>query len=166
MYKSLRNAGFLVLFILFTSLVAHKFYVGMFQLNYVAQKKELQITTRFFIDDVNDALEKKYHKRTFIADEKESKEDQVFLEKYLAEKFKIKINNQSKAYSYLSKEVENNVLICYFKIKDIPKINSLEVENSILTELYPEQQNIIQFNNNGKKSSLLLTEETTNGMLK
>ena len=166
MNKGFRIIGFVLLFLLFASFVAHKFYVGMFQLEFVAPKKELQITIRLFIDDVNAALEKKYNKRTFIADEKESKEDQILLQNYIVEKFKIKINNQLKAYSFISKEVENNVLICYFKIKNIPKINSLEVENSILTELYPEQQNIIQFNNNGKKSSLLLTEESRNGMLK
>lgn len=166
MSKHVKIVTIAFMFVLFSAFAVHKFYVGMFQLEFVAQKKELQITTRLFIDDVNDALEKKYHKRTFIADPKESKEDQISLQNYIVEKFKIKINNQSKAYFFLSKEVENNVLICYFKIKDIPKINSIEIENSIMTELYPEQQNIIQFNNNGKKSSLLFTEETTTGTLK
>jgi hypothetical protein len=68
--------------------------------------------------------------------------------------------------NYLSNEKEDNVLICYFKINDISKLKSLKIENSILTEVHPEQQNIIQFNNNGSKSSLLLSGETTKGMLK
>ncbi|MGV9003159.1 DUF6702 family protein [Flavobacterium sp.] len=166
MNKVFRVIFGLVLFLLFSSFVAHKFYVGMFQIEFVAQKKEVQVTTRLFIDDLNKALEKKYHKKTFISDRNESKEDEAFLKNYISEKFKIKINKEFKTYYFLSKEVENNVLICYFKIKDISKINSLEVENAIFTELYPEQQNIIQFNNNGSKSSLLLTDETTKGMLK
>jgi hypothetical protein len=62
--------------------------------------------------------------------------------------------------------MENNVVICYFKIKELAQITSLEVENSILMEIYPEQQNIIQFDNNGEKQSLLLTEETFKGKLK
>ena len=68
--------------------------------------------------------------------------------------------------NYLSKEKENNVLICYFKINDVLKLKSLKIENSILTEVHPEQQNIIQFNDNGSKSSLLLSGKTTKGMLK
>lgn len=166
MRKPLKIGAIAVMFVLFSAFSAHKFYVGMFQLEFVPQKKEIQITTRLFIDDVNEALEKKYRKRTFIAEDKESKEEQVFLQNYIAEKFKIKINNQPKSFVFLSKEVDNNVLICYFKIKDIPKVNSLEIENSIMTELFSEQQNIIQFNNNGKKSSLLLTSETITGVLK
>lgn len=159
------SIGFLVIFIL-SSFAFHKFYVGMFQLEYVPQKKELQITTRLFINDMNEALEKKFHRKTFIAEDNETKEDVILLQKYIMGKFKIQVNNQPKDYIFLSKEIENNVLICYFKIKDIPKINSLEIENTILIELFPEQQNIIQFNNNGKKQSLLLTGETIKGMLK
>ena len=166
MNKGLKLGVGVLTFFLVSSFVVHKFYVGMFQLEFVAKKKELQITTRLFVDDLNEVLEKKHLQKIFLGEPKESKQDEVFLQNYIAEKFKIKINNQSRSYMFISKEIENNFLICYFKIKDISKINSLEIENSILTELFPEQQNIIQFNNNGKKSSLLLSEETINGMLK
>jgi hypothetical protein len=162
-FKVLR--GVLIVFLL-SSFATHKFYVGMFQLEYVPKKKELQITTRVFINDLNDALEKKYHKTTYLGEPTESKYDDELMKKYFSEKFKIQINGEPKSYVLLSKEVENNVLVCYFKIKDVPKINSLEVENSILTELFSEQQNIIQFDNNGKKQSVLLTSETIKGMLK
>jgi hypothetical protein len=164
--KFIKKAPILLLLMLLSSFAIHKFYLGMFQLEYVPQKKELQITTRIFIDDLNDAIENKYGKKTFIAEKNETEADVVLLNKYVAEKFKIYINKQQKSYVFLSKETENNVLICYYKIKDIPKINSIEIENSILTELFSEQQNIIQFNNNGKKESLLLTSETIKGMLK
>jgi NAD+--asparagine ADP-ribosyltransferase len=164
--KFIKKAPILLLLMLLSSFAIHKFYLGMFQLEYVPQKKELQITTRIFIDDLNDAIENKYGKKTFIAEKNETEADVVLLNKYVAEKFKIYINKQQKSYVFLSKETENNVLICYYKIKDIPKINSIEIENSILAELFSEQQNIIQFNNNGKKESLLLTSETIKGMLK
>lgn len=161
-----QSSLFLIAIIILSSFAVHKFYVGMFQMKFVPQKKELQITTRIFIDDINLALEKKFHRKTFIGEPKETKEDEVLLQKYIAEKFKVKINNQSKNFVFLSKEIENNVVICYLKVKELSKINSFEVENSILMEIYPEQQNIIQFDNNGEKQSLLLTEETFKGKLK
>ena len=144
----------------------HKFYVAIYQINYVPQKKMIQITTRIFIDDLNDALENKFHKKTYIATEKESPEDEVMMKKYIAEKFTLKVNGQLKPMNFLSKELENNVVICYFNIKDVTKINSLEVQNSIITEVYAEQQNIIQSNINGVKENLLLTDEKIKGMLK
>lgn len=161
-----QSSLFLIAIIVLSSFAMHKFYVSMFQMKFVPQKKELQITTRIFIDDINLALEKKFRKKTFIGEPKETKEDEVLLQKYIAEKFKLKINNQSKSFVFLSKEIENNVVICYLKVKELSKINSFEVENSILMEIYPEQQNIIQFDNNGEKNSLLLTEDNFKGMLK
>ena len=64
--------------------------------------------------------------------------------KYILDNFSLKVNGQLKPINYLSKEMEGNVIICYFNIKDISKIKSLEVKNSALIELNSEQQNIIQ----------------------
>ena len=86
--------------------------------------------------------------------------------KYLSEKFTLKINGQQKPMLFLSKEVEDNILICYLKCVDISKITTLDVQNTIITEVHGEQQNIIQANFNNKKSSLLLDSETYKGMLK
>lgn len=166
MIKKSQYTFLFVLFIGLSSMTLHKFYVAIYQINYAPQKKMIQITTRIFSDDLNDALEFKFKKKTFIGTEKESPEDVVLLKKYLAEKFTIKVDGQFKPMNFLSKEVENNVLICYLNIKDISKINNKEVQNSIITEIYPEQQNIIQSKLNGEKDSLLLTSEKTNGMLK
>jgi hypothetical protein len=118
------------------------------------------------VDDLNEALQKNYNQKTFIGTAKETPEAIALMKKYLAEKFKVSIDGHFKSMSYLSCEMENNVIICYLTIKDIPKISKMEVENSVLTELYSEQQNIIQYKNNRTKQNLLLTSETTKGMLK
>ncbi len=144
----------------------HRFYTAIFQINFVPQKKMVQITTRIFIDDFNDALKNQYHKTTFLGTDKETQDDINLMKKYLSEKLKLTVNGKFETMNYLSNEREDKVLICYFKINNITKLKSLEIENSILTEVHPEQQNIIQFSNNGTKSSLLLSGETTRGMLK
>jgi hypothetical protein len=166
MIKAFRTTLFLVLLFGMSSLTIHKFYVSIYQVNYAPKKKMIQITSRLFIDDVNEALEKKFKKRTYFALENETPEDEVFLKKYFAEKFIIKVNGVSKTLNYLSKDIDGNVVICYFSIKDLPKITTVAIENSALMELNDEQQNIIQANINGEKQSLLLTSENFKGMLK
>lgn len=166
MQKIVRNTLLIVLFVSMSSMAAHKFYMSIYQINYAPQKKMIQITSRIFIDDLNDALEKKYHKKYFIGTDRETPEDEVAMKKYLSEKFILKLNGTAKPMSFLSKEVDTNVLVCYFKITDVSKINKLEIENSALTELNDEQQNIIQANISGEKQSLLLTSENFKGMLK
>lgn len=166
MKKIIQNSAFVLLFFMLTSLSAHKFYVAIYQINHAKEKKMLQITARLFIDDINEAIEKKYNKKSFLASNKETPEQVELLKKYLSEKFIIKVNNQQKSMIFVSKETEDNVLICYLKILDVAKISSIEVENSIIMENHFDQQNIIQANFNGSKHSLLLTSESFKGMLK
>ena len=166
MARNFKYPFFILIFIMLTALSYHRFYTAIFQINFVPQKKMVQITTRIFVDDFNDALKNQYHKTTFLGTDKETEADVDLMKKYLAEKFRLTINGKFQSMNYLSKEIEDNVLVCYYKINDVSKINSLTVENSILTEIHPEQQNIIQFNNNGNKCSLLFSGETTKEILK
>ena len=155
-----------IIFLTLSSFGIHKFYVSIYQINYASEKKMLQITSRLFVDDVNAVLFKKYGKKTYLGEKNESQEDVNLMKKYILDNFSLKVNGQLKPINYLSKEMEGNVIICYYNIKDISKIKSLEVKNSALIELNSEQQNIIQSTIYGEKQSLLLTEETLSGMLK
>jgi len=166
MKKIIKVAFFVFLFIVIAAMSYHRFYTAIYQINFVSEKKMIQITTRIFVDDLNDALKNQYHKTTFLGTDKETPDDVVLMKKYVSEKFKLTVNGKQLTMNFLSNELEDNVIICYLNIKEITKLKSLTIENSILTEIHPEQQNIIQFNDNGAKKSLLLSSETIKGMLK
>lgn len=165
--KKLIFLGLLILsFVTLTSFNFHKFYIAIYQIEYAQEKKMLQITSRIFIDDINEVLEKNYHKKTHIGEKNQSPEDLVLMNKYIAERFSIKINGQPKSFQFVSTEVESNIIIGYYKITDISKIKTLEVKNTILMDLFSDQQNIIQSKIYGEKQSLLLTLDNTNDVLK
>jgi hypothetical protein len=147
------------------SFSAHKFYMAIYQINYAPQKKMVQITSRIFIDDLNKALEKKYKKKLFLGSDKESAEELILLRKYMNENFSVKVNGRAKTINFLSKEIDDDVLICYWNIKEIAKINSLEISNSVLLDWNAEQQNITHVNVLGIKKSILFTESSTKEML-
>ena len=158
----------LLLFLAFSisSFGVHKFYMAIYQINYAPEKKMLQITSRIFVDDLNKAIEKKYSKKAFFGTEKESPEDLILVKKYFSENLLFKVNGQSKAIQFLSKELEGDVLICYCSIKEVAKINTLEIQNSILVDWNSEQQNIMHFTIMGIKKSLLFTDSNRGEMLK
>jgi hypothetical protein len=162
-----RLVGIILLFFVFSmsSFVMHKFYMGIFQINYASEKKMLQITTRIFVDDLNKALEKKYKKNTLLGSLKESPESIELLKKYLSDTFIVKVNGQQKSMNFLSEELDDDVLVCYLSIKDINKIKSLEINNSVLTESFAEQQNIVHITAFGNKKSFLFTASTTKQVL-
>ncbi len=166
MKKTILITFFGLLFLMLTSFSVHKFYVALYQVNYAPEKKMLQITTRIFVDDLNNVVGKKYAKKINLGAENETAEDVNLLKKYFSEKFYIKVNGQIKPMRLLSKEMEGDVLICYFSIKEIQKIHSLEIYNAVITEGISEQQNIMHFNILGMKNTLLFTDSTSKGMLK
>jgi hypothetical protein len=166
MKKTILITFFGLLFLTLNSFSVHKFYVALYQVNYAPEKKMLQITSRIFVDDLNSAIGKKYSKKINLGSEKETAEDLVLLKKYFTEKFSIKINGRLTAMHLLSKEMEGDVLICYLSIKDIPKISSLEVYNTIIIEDNSEQQNIMHFTVFGIKNTLLFTDSSSTGVLK
>ena len=143
----------------------HKFYLAVFQLEYVPQKKVVQITSRIFIDDLEAALDKKYNKMLGIGSQKEFAETNDLLKQYLNENMHIKINGKAKAFKFLGKETEDDVLICYYTVQADAKVTSVEMNNTVLFEAYNEQQNIIHTSVGGVKKSLLLTNDNPSGIV-
>ena len=168
-YLNMKNLFKIIVYIglvfLASSFGAHKFYVAIYQIHHNQEKKSLEITSRIFIDDLNKGLEKKYGQKMHLGDSDESENDIFLMKKYVSENFSVKVNGKPQQMHFLSKEIENNVLICYFKCTDIPKINTLEIGNKILFDYVTEQQNIIQTTIYGKKNSLLLTVDDPSGKL-
>ncbi|QZK91284.1 hypothetical protein K5V07_12585 [Flavobacterium sp. CHNK8] len=166
MKKIITRVLFVVLILSMSSFAAHKFYVALFQVNYVSEKKMIQITARIFVDDLNNALEKKHNRKVNLGSEMETADDVMLLKKYLNEKFIVKVDGQTKVINFVSKEMEGDVLICYLSIKEIKKMKALDIYNAVLTQNNAEQQNIMHFNVLGVKNTLLFTTSTSKGVLK
>ena len=161
-------AGYLCLFVFaltMMSAAAHKYYVSVFQLNYIPAKKEIQMTSRIFIDDLEAAFVKKYKKKFYIGTTAEVADTDEYIKKYIADKLHIKVNGKEKPVKFLGKEIEDDILICYYTLPAERAVKSLGVSNITLLELFDDQQNIIHASVNGNKKSLLLTNDTTQGLL-
>lgn len=150
------------LVVVLSSFAWHKFYVSVTQINYVPNKKRVEITSRIFIDDLEKALDKKYKKKFYLTSTREIENADALIQEYLKEKIKISINKKAQNIEYLAREVEGDVLIFYTKIAISKKINTFEIYNSLLTDIYKEQQNIVHLNINGNKNSFLFTNSDTN----
>ena len=154
---------FAVLFL--SSFSAHKFYVSVTQIDYVSNKKRIEITHRIFIDDLEKGLTKKYNKKVNLTSTKELPEAEELIKSYLKEKIKISINKKPQNIEFLARELEGDVLILYTKIAISKKINTFEIYNSLLTEVYADQQNIVHTNINSNKKSILLTNTELKGKI-
>ena len=136
-------------------------------IQYSKEDNSLQITSRIFIDDLENVLEERYGVEMNLATAKESKEANLYIEKYMRSKLAISADGKNKAFVFLGKKYDNDLIICYLEIEDIDLSShkTLEVENDILTDLFEEQQNIVHFRISGKKKSFVLVKENNKGML-
>lgn len=148
-----------------TSAAAHKFYVAVFQMDYVPQKKVIQVTGRIFVDDLEATLNRKYGKKFYFGAKQELAGADEYLKKYFTEKIQVKVNGQAKALTFLGKEMEDDVLVCYYTLPAESNVKTLEVNNTTLMETFEDQQNIIHTNINRNKKSLLLTNSNRGGKL-
>lgn len=140
--------------------------MAIYQVSYVTNKKRIEITARLFVDDLNVVLEKKYNKKTALGLPTEAAEDEVLLKKYLSEHVIFKVNGVKTSFQFVSKELESNVLVCYLKIADVPKLSALDIQNDVFIDQFSDQQNLVQSTIYGEKKSILLTNSTVFGKLK
>lgn len=151
---------------LFSFVAVHKFYVSVTNVEHSTSDKALQITTRIFIDDFQKALQMRYDFNEELTTEKNVKEVEQFMEKYLNKKLKFWVNGELKTFTFIGKKYEEDVTVCYLEIPNVETVSSLEVENDILYELEEEQQNLVHVKINKQRKSLLLVKENDKGLLK
>lgn len=154
-----------VLFPLLTGATSHKYFVSITKLEYVADSQTLQIITQIFIDDVEDVLQSRYSPDITLGTKKETRADAAFLKEYILQKLKIKINDTPVELNYLGKEYDIDMVKSYIEITGIEDIESLEIENKVLMDLFTDQQNIIHFKSQKSRRSLILDKENPKGVL-
>lgn len=147
----------------FTSI--HKYYVSVTQIEYVDSKQSVQIITRVFLDDFEDVLQLRYDENLLLGPQSETNDANFYIERYLKTKMIIKINGEEQTVNYIGKEYDNDVVICYLEIEEIKNIKTFEIENTVLFDLYTEQQNIIRTKINLKNKSFILIKENDKGLL-
>ena len=164
--KTFKIFFLILVFPLLSFTTLHKYYVSVTEVEYVKEQKAVQITSRIFIDDFEKLLRERYDKDITLAIENEKSTVNFYTEKYLKEKFKIKINEQEVEFKFLGKEYEDDIMVNYLEIENVENISSIHVVNRILFDVFPDQQNIVRIKINSKNKSFLLTKENDKGMLK
>lgn len=149
------------------SAAVHKFYVSVTNIEYVEDQRAFQITTRIFIDDLEEVLNTRYDIDAALTTDKELADIDTYISKYLKNKILIRINGELIPFKFLGKEYRDDLVVCYLEIEqvDLSALRSIEVTNDVLTELFEEQQNVVHLKIAGTKKSFILVRENNKGML-
>ncbi len=155
---------FIIPLFAFTSM--HKYYISVTQINYVKEKESVQITSRLFIDDFENALKTNYDENILLAEKDEAKIIDTYMQRYLQDKIKLRINNKAVTFNFIGKEYEGDIVRCYLEVEHVKSIESFSITNSVLFDLQKDQQNIVKTNINSNNKSVILTYDNPNALLK
>lgn len=156
----------LILFVPLTAFSVHKYYISLCEIEYVQEKESVQIILGLFIDDLEVALKKDNDAILNLASKNEIANVDALYETYLNEHFKITVNNQETAYTYLGKVYDDDIVRFYLEITNVKQLQTIGVYNSNLIEEFKDQQNIIKIKIKDFNKTYYLDKKNTNCLLK
>lgn len=125
-------------------LFLHPFHVSVTDIKFKEEKKSLQVSTRIFMDDLEEALKMEYQLEKYdILEKKDDPETKNWIKNYLLKNFKLSSDSKPLDLKFIGFEFESDVVWCYLEVEKIRKIKNLTVENSLLTSTYSDQENLV-----------------------
>ena len=126
----------------------HDFHVTHTTIYYNADKEAIEITVNVAIEDLERALEDQTAKKISIGTNAETESVDELIQAYFRQRLTLVPNNRLTHYHWVGKEVSQDLhnLYIYFEVLDCNqngKIESLLIENSIFTDILPDQSNIV-----------------------
>ncbi|QQV02086.1 MULTISPECIES: DUF6702 family protein [Chryseobacterium] len=146
----------LIAFSSFTD-IKHPYHVGSVEINYNSKSKTFEITGRFFLDDLENGLAKKYGKPFHFNDSKYKTQLDAAIKNYSSEYFKLKTNSEFLKVNYVGYEEDSESVNIYLESEKIENPKKIEAAVSFLYNLFDDQINLVHIIINGTRKSEKLT---------
>lgn len=125
----------------------------------------IEIEMKVFTDDFERMLESAYKPDLNLGSEDEYEETDRIIDEYLRKHFTLLINDVPLQFSYIGKEVENDITWCYLEYIRPPGVNVIEVKNTVLFELFEDQINEASVSFSGWSKRIYLSKEQSSDKL-
>ena len=135
----------------------HPYHVGSVEMKYNSTSKTFEVSAKFFLDDLENALKDKYGKPVRFHDPKYKQEIDRLLQKYCEDYLKIKADGKFIKINYLGYEEDSEAVNIYLESEKISAPKKVEAAVSFLYNLFDDQMNIIHMIVGGKRESDRLT---------
>lgn len=135
----------------------HPYHVGSVEINYNEKSKTFEITGRFFLDDLENGLAKKYGKFYHFNDTKYKGQLNEALKNYSSEYLKLKTDNQFLKVNYVGYEEDSESVNIYLESEKVSNPKKVEAAVSFLYNLFDDQINLVHIIVNGNRKSEKLT---------
>lgn len=137
----------LLLSAILSSLVVHDFFVSILTVRHVPSTRTLDLTWRITAHDIEHALENVASLK--LASVNEHPKADSILNAYFQEHLLLKANGEELTWAWLGKELDGETLYCYLQVANVDSASTLNVSNTLLQDLFYEQQNLVHVEREG-----------------
>ncbi len=145
---------------------AHEFYVSITRVKWHADEHRLDITVRIFTDDLEEAIVAEGGPRLRLWTGQAHVDRDLHVADYLASRLAFRINGAEGKLVYAGMEDALDATACLVQITDVDRVETIEVENRILIDLYDTQANVMRFEIGGEKKYVNLSKGTVKGTVR
>jgi hypothetical protein len=138
--------------------VPHKFYLSNTSIEFNAQTRAIEITSKIFTDDLEQAIEAQCYKYHSLYPQ--TPEVYELVKKYIGEKLNLQVGGRNVVLNFLGYSVENDMTTLFLE-GNYFEPNLVIVNNTILLDLYTDQQNIVEVRWNGQSKREYFTKDKT-----
>jgi hypothetical protein len=146
--------------------IKHPLHVSTAEINFNAKDKTLEVSCRIFSDDFEAILAKLYKQKTDLSNPNMKSAMDELVKKYLLTHLQLKANGKAVAMNYIGFEIDHEATNIYLEVEKVAALKSIEVNDSILYDMFDDQMSIIHVvkGNNRKSTKILYPEKrfTTN----
>jgi hypothetical protein len=148
------------------SLCMHPMHVSVTEIDFDEKDKELEITSRIFIDDLEKTLQNQLKQPELdILNPKNGLTIDQMASQYLANHLKISLDGKAQKTEYLGHERDGEALIFYTLVSKVKKWKTIQIFNDVITATFDDQSNLVHVTVKEKVKSLRLTRDTPSDKL-
>jgi len=134
---------------------SHPFFVSISEVEYSSKTKELGIATKFFPDDLEEALRKFTGKKyDIISGEKKATGEAIHA--YFQKHVQLRVNEKPRELQFLGYEIEKEVVWVYYNATKVSGVKAIEIISTLMYDYKAEQTNIIHIKIDDKRQSFKL----------
>lgn len=152
---------FAMLSLLYTfCLWLHPLHISVTEIEYNEKVQALQIISRIFVDDLETSIRAtKNMPELDILNPGPGLTTKALVADYLKDRLVIKLDGKAQVLNFLGYEEENFALICYIEIEKVKTFKTIEVVNTVITETYDDQSNLVHITYKGPIKSMRLMRD-------
>ena len=125
---------------LFGALSVHDFFVSILTIRHSPATQTLDLTWRITAHDIEHALENVAPLK--LGSEREHPKADSILNAYFKQHL-VLFQEKQLSWTWVGKELDGETLYCYLQVEGIASPNCLLVRNTLLQDLFHEQQNLV-----------------------